>query len=496
MEGVQSFISSGFVPAWYADAEAEHIMVAASPESCSSLSTATSAGETHSIASSTSMNGSCMSVTSKFDDNVLRTSIPATAGVRCGSASMLGAQTLSLTLGSRSATTGLVELRRRGHGSEACIPPHCNIVLIPTNDYPADRCGFERLRSTHQQQMSSASRPLEIALSASSACRTEAADVSTTSDFRPFACPSSHPSYPHHDNRHDDPEHDGYYQRLDGEHRALLVGWMRQVREALDLHLSTLFIATSLLDQFMATCQDVPPNDILKLVALASMSVAVKYNEAIHVQPSAWLGLAVNSTGRNLYRARDLQRCEFTLLQTINWRLHQPNTYTFLEHFLSIVCPQRHLASVEGQLFDGDGISANGGLWGSTGGAAAVPSAIARAELHADCHHYSMSAEMEAEIAATACGLAEMTLLHDVFLSYECCTIALACITLAQRMVIPAGAETATASPVSPSRYRCEASGAGQSVYGAEIIMTRIPLSQVLRGPHPWTAVFLLVAPR
>ncbi|GIL48579.1 hypothetical protein Vafri_5064 [Volvox africanus] len=64
------------------------------------------------------------------------------------------------------------------------------------------------------------------------------------------------------------------------------------------------------------------------------MSVAVKFNEVLQVKPSIWLGLAVNSTGVHLYQPCDLQRCEFTLLQTIDWQLHEPNTFTFLEHLL------------------------------------------------------------------------------------------------------------------------------------------------------------------
>ncbi|EFJ42949.1 D type cyclin [Volvox carteri f. nagariensis] len=142
---------------------------------------------------------------------------------------------------------------------------------------------------------------------------------------------------------------------LPASYRARMVGWMREVSVALGLQLSTLFTATSVLDRFIAASEVrmygrevLPPEGLLQLVTLASMSVAVKYDE-VHMQcatsqavsQAVWLSLAVNPDGKQLYSARDLQRCEFTLLQTINWRLHQPNTYTFLEHFLTCLSPVR-----------------------------------------------------------------------------------------------------------------------------------------------------------
>ncbi len=44
-------------------------------------------------------------------------------------------------------------------------------------------------------------------------------------------------------------------RRLPSQHRGLLVGWMRDVTNALRLQLSTLFCATSMLDRFVAASE-------------------------------------------------------------------------------------------------------------------------------------------------------------------------------------------------------------------------------------------------
>ncbi|GLC72283.1 hypothetical protein PLESTF_001227500 [Pleodorina starrii] len=90
-------------------------------------------------------------------------------------------------------------------------------------------------------------------------------------------------------------------RRLPGQHRALILGWMRQVSSALRLHPSTLFSATTFLDRFVASAEALPADGLLQLLALTCMSVAVKYHEVGQVAPAVWLSLAVDPTGRRLY---------------------------------------------------------------------------------------------------------------------------------------------------------------------------------------------------
>ncbi|PNH06678.1 Cyclin-D1-3 [Tetrabaena socialis] len=90
-------------------------------------------------------------------------------------------------------------------------------------------------------------------------------------------------------------------------HRARLVGWMHEVCQALGLQMPSLFAATSILDRFTATARPVPPEGLLQLLALACMSIAVKYEEVGCVPPRVWLGLAVEPrTQEPLYQEASL----------------------------------------------------------------------------------------------------------------------------------------------------------------------------------------------
>ncbi|GIL74426.1 hypothetical protein Vretimale_2118 [Volvox reticuliferus] len=199
-------------------------------------------------------------------------------------------------------------------------------------------------------------------------------------------------------------------RRLPAQHRSLIVGWMREVTSALRLQPSTLFTATSMLDRFIVMSKTLPPDGLLQLLALTCMSVAVKYNEVGHIAPDVWLGLAVNPMGQRLYTPRDLQRYEFTLLQTIDWNLNQPTTHTFLEHFLMCL-PHGGKHSIIG-MDPLDRLKMEPQTMASRGTVCIGP------------------------IGSRAAMLAESTLMYDTFLSYDSSAVALACIILAEQMAL------------------------------------------------------------
>ncbi|EFJ42947.1 D type cyclin [Volvox carteri f. nagariensis] len=322
---------------------------------------------------------------------------------------------------------------------------------------------------------------------------------------------------------------------LSASYRARMVGWMREVSVALGLQLSTLFTATSVLDRFIAASEvrmygrEVPlPNGLLQLVTLACLSVAVKYGEVIdrlrlsnmlcppspfwfmatsdvlaltelfahtkqvqQLGPAVWLSMAVDHSGRHLYGARDLQRCEFTLLQTINWRLHQPNTYTFLEHFLSIVCsppaPTIPTDSTAGRAQRLDkqsrwGCTASSDFQAAGDPSVAAASALAtqnaltavesvtvavgsQPETHGTpeashgllsmaIHDSEGSPERCALFSAVkswrSCGCQEISRLSSIFLEYEHSTVALSCLALAEHKTYGTGGGNA-AGPLEAS---------------------------------------------
>ncbi|GIL74418.1 hypothetical protein Vretimale_2056 [Volvox reticuliferus] len=203
----------------------------------------------------------------------------------------------------------------------------------------------------------------------------------------------------------------GVQCHLPGAYRARMVVWMREVAEVLGLQWATVFTATSALDRFVAAAEALPPSNMLQLLVLACMSVAVKYEEVQQLSPTVWLSLAVDEAGRELYGPCDLQRCEFTLLQTIDWQLHEPNTFTFLEHFLAVTTSP------------------------------AMPN--------------RPNAEAAEAMLAQALSLVEVARMFSIFLSYHHSTVALACLTLAERLTygdsVPSGSqeEDVTSSPLS-----------------------------------------------
>ncbi|GLC72284.1 hypothetical protein PLESTF_001227600 [Pleodorina starrii] len=315
--------------------------------------------------------------------------------------------------------------------------------------------------------------------------------------------------------------------RLPAAYRARMVGWMREVSEALGLHVSTLFAATSLLDRFVAATETLPPEGLLQLLTLACMSVAVKYNETTQLSPSMWLSLAVSPEGKSLYSARDLQRCEFSLLQTVDWRLHQPNTHTFLEHFLmcipaGAVTPPPSPAPPTAGFSGAYGSSSSGGGSGScaalggrrqdavdceapcsvaacdappnvfpqvAGGSASgvggvwIPQAAGPAAIQTAAAAPSWTTtgapppQQQQGTAGwlaflrTSVALAEATLLDEAFLSYDYSAVALACVSLAERVTFGAGgggggAAAAAATPTWPPVAGAGAPYADPQTYG------------------------------
>ncbi|KAG2429522.1 hypothetical protein HXX76_010757 [Chlamydomonas incerta] len=251
--------------------------------------------------------------------------------------------------------------------------------------------------------------------------------------------------------------------RLPPAHRARIVIWMRQVAEALGLHLATLFAAGSLLDRFVATSEDLPPDSMLQLLAIACMSVAVKYEEVGQFAPSVWLSLAVDCTGKTIYQAQDLQRMEWVLLQALHWRLHVPNTYSFLSQFL-LCLP--HAAPA----------SAAAPVAGPPPKTAPAPAArvdtCAAGEVPAPAAPQPPMPGTEAPgvaqwlpVTSRAVMLAELSLLDDSFLGYDHSTIAMACVALAERMLCCGSGDAsglASASGAATAAASCTAFGAAR----------------------------------
>ncbi|GFR45162.1 hypothetical protein Agub_g6546 [Astrephomene gubernaculifera] len=237
-------------------------------------------------------------------------------------------------------------------------------------------------------------------------------------------------------------------RRLPAVHRARIVGWMRQVSDALGLHAATLFAATSLLDRFVGSVPELPPDTLLQLLALAAMAVGVKYEEVAQVPSAVWLSLAIDLNGKRLYNPADLQRMEWVLLQAVDWRLHTPNTLTFLTHFLACMqaptaaattattTPAAEVAapSIQDQYVSAGG---NGAEQLSAGDYANLDGLSPRGAASAAAAAEALGLLWWRPVADMAMTLAETSLMHETFLSYEHSTVALACVVLAEHKLCP-----------------------------------------------------------
>ncbi|GIL56351.1 hypothetical protein Vafri_11725 [Volvox africanus] len=92
--------------------------------------------------------------------------------------------------------------------------------------------------------------------------------------------------------------------------RRLLVAWMSELARAAQLQRETLFLATSLLDRYMAanvgsTIES--PERLLQLLAMACVSIAMKFEEVVPLHSADLVGLAVDDvTGTPLYQVRQV----------------------------------------------------------------------------------------------------------------------------------------------------------------------------------------------
>ncbi|GFR47004.1 hypothetical protein Agub_g8687 [Astrephomene gubernaculifera] len=192
-------------------------------------------------------------------------------------------------------------------------------------------------------------------------------------------------------------------RRFASTDRPRVVSWLVEVVSALSLSDETLHVAVSLLDRFIALTEAVPPEHVLQLLALACISLAAKHEEVSQVRVDDWVGLAVDQHGNPLYQRADLQRMEWLLLETVEWRIRVPNTLTFLRHCHHALADNPACRDV-------------------------LPEKPGAAATFKACANF----------------LAELSLMYDAFLPYGYSTIAVGCLVLAEWTAKSASSSTST----------------------------------------------------
>ncbi|KAG2486603.1 hypothetical protein HYH03_014771 [Edaphochlamys debaryana] len=233
--------------------------------------------------------------------------------------------------------------------------------------------------------------------------------------------------------------------------RQLLVGWMSQLIGAAGMQRETLFCAADLLDRYVEAARQTccyPPERLLQLVAMACVSLAMKFEEVAPLPAAVLLQLAVDpADGQQLYRATDLSRMEWLLLETVDWRVGAPTAHSFLTNFLAAAAACCDAG--------GGGSSSRGSSCGSSAAAPATPSSG-----FGLCPSLS---RWHGALATRATEILDTVLLHQATLPYSHSTLAMACLVLAGPV---AAAATASSGRIASSARALlmPGSGAGRAV--------------------------------
>ncbi|KXZ46026.1 CYCD1.3 protein [Gonium pectorale] len=272
-------------------------------------------------------------------------------------------------------------------------------------------------------------------------------------------------------------------RRLPGPHRRALVLWMGQAAAARGLQLATLFSAVGIMDRFVAAAKDneVPPETMLQLMALACMSLATKYHEGSRLPLSSWICLAIDPDGQPLYEAPDLTHFEVLILRALGWRPHRPSAADFLHHYL---CCARAAAAASNAA---DGVADGRVKSAVTAAAEARPGSPSPAAAATGGACAQADGRLR-DVASAAAALAELSLQYDAFLSYDASTTALACFALAERLVAAAGAPASAATAAASAAIADPAAAevaAGAGVVASVSRASGLPLDALAPGFEP-----------
>ncbi|GLC58951.1 hypothetical protein PLESTB_001420800 [Pleodorina starrii] len=232
--------------------------------------------------------------------------------------------------------------------------------------------------------------------------------------------------------------------------RRLLVGWMMELTRAAQLQRETLFLATSLLDRFLAASSGStfePPERMLQLVAMACISVAMKFEEVVPLDVSDLVRLAVDpETGAALYQASHLGQMEWRLLWVVDWCARAPTSLSFLQHFLLCCGPT---ADTTASASASDAASTAGSSArrtaapAATGSTAAAADAVAMGSLSSfrgssrrfgDTEGNGVGGDVDGNsLEIWAHRILDLALLHHCDLVHCQSTVALACLALGER---------------------------------------------------------------
>ncbi|XP_059475629.1 G2/mitotic-specific cyclin-B3 [Neocloeon triangulifer] len=128
------------------------------------------------------------------------------------------------------------------------------------------------------------------------------------------------------------------HREISNDIRALVVDWMVEVQETLELNHETLYLAVKNMDLYLSNPK--PPSkqhptpslpikrNRLRLIACASLLLAAQYDERLPPPTSDWLQMCDND-----FSASELSKMQQQLFCALNFNLGAPLSYRFLRRY-------------------------------------------------------------------------------------------------------------------------------------------------------------------
>ncbi|GJP29037.1 hypothetical protein CLOM_g39 [Closterium sp. NIES-68] len=128
---------------------------------------------------------------------------------------------------------------------------------------------------------------------------------------------------------------------INGTMRAILVDWLIEVHLKFKLMPETLFLATSVIDRYLAVTP--VPRRSLQLVGITAMLIASKYEEIWAPEVGDFVYICDNA-----YTRQDVLKMEKDMLNTLKFKLTIPTAYVFTARFLKAATAAANAAAAAG----------------------------------------------------------------------------------------------------------------------------------------------------
>eukprot|EP01121_Diplochlamys_sp_Union-15-3_P012714 TRINITY_DN3852_c0_g2_i4.p1 TRINITY_DN3852_c0_g2~~TRINITY_DN3852_c0_g2_i4.p1 ORF type:complete len:288 (-),score=36.72 TRINITY_DN3852_c0_g2_i4:98-961(-) len=121
------------------------------------------------------------------------------------------------------------------------------------------------------------------------------------------------------------------HPEISPEMRSVLIHWLSEVCEELNLHRETMQLALNYIDRYMSKTKHIPKKSF-QLVGITALWIAVKVDE-LNENKRPNIDEFVNSTA-NLYCTDDMKIMEQSVLYTLDWKLKPITPNTWLQTFI------------------------------------------------------------------------------------------------------------------------------------------------------------------